>query len=65
MRKDLEELSDKFWQMDFLIRALKEILSSDNWDMTDSDINTICNMLLKISQSLNDDIKLLKKQFVK
>ena len=60
MRKDLEELSDKFWQMEFLIRVLREILSSDNWDMTESDINTICNMLFKISQSLNDDIKLLK-----
>ena len=58
--KDIKLLTEEFWQVDCLIRIMKEILTNNNWETQEEDIETICNILIKNSESLNKQIKTLK-----
>ena len=60
LTKSIELIVEDFWQVDCLIRLMKEILTNQNWETQEEDIGTICKILIKNSESLNKQIKLLK-----
>ena len=63
LQKNLDEMINEFWNIDCLIRVLREILADNNWDMKECDVETICNILVKTSDSLNHRIKILQLNF--
>lgn len=65
LTKNLELIIEDFWQVDCLIRVMKEVLTNQNWETQEEDIETICKILVKNSDSLNKQIKLLKLEMEK
>ena len=65
LNKNLDELIGEFWNMDCLIRVMKELLSNENWEMREDDIGTICEILAKISNTLAKQVKDLQLQLTK
>ena len=65
LTKNLEIITESFWQVDCLIRIIKEILTNQNWETQEEDIETICKILIKNSDSLHEQIKLLKLEIGK
>ena len=63
--KNIELIMESFWQVDCLIRIMKEILTNQNWETQEEDIGTICKILVKNSNSLHEQIKLLKLELEK
>ena len=57
---NLRDITEDFWQVDCLIRIIKEILTNQNWETQEEDVETICKILIKNSESLSEQIKLLK-----
>ena len=60
LTKNLELIIEDFWQVDCLIRVMKEVLTNQNWETQEEDIETICKILVKNSNSLNKQINHLK-----
>lgn len=44
---------------------MKEMLTNQNWETQEEDIETICKILVKNSDSLNKQIKLLNLELEK
>ena len=65
LTKNLGIITESFWQVDCLIRIIKEILTNQNWETQEEDIETICKILIKNSDSLHEQIKLLKLEIEK
>ena len=65
LTKNLELIIEDFWQVDCLIRVMKEVLTNQNWETQEEDIETICKILVKNSDLLNKQIKLLKLEMEK
>lgn len=65
LTKNLESIIEDFWQVDCLIRVMKEVLTNQNWETQEEDIETICKILVKNSDLLNKQIKLLKLEIEK
>ena len=65
LSKNLDELVGEFWNMDCLIRVMKELLSNDNWEMRDEDVSIICEILAKTSSTLAEQVKNLQLQLSK
>ena len=65
LTKNIELIIEDFWQVDCLIRVMKEVLTNQNWETQEEDIETICKILVKNSDSLNKQIKLLKLEMEK
>ena len=65
LSQNIELLMESFWQVDCLIRIMKEILTNQNWETQEEDIGTICKILIKNSDSLHKQIKLLKLEIEK
>ena len=53
LTKNLELIIEDFWQVDCLIRVMKEVLTNQNWEIQEEDIETICKILVKNSDLLN------------
>ena len=47
LTKSIELIVEDFWQVDCLIRLMKEILTNQNWEIQEEDIGTICKILIK------------------
>lgn len=60
LTENLELVTENFWQVDCLIRIMKEILTNQNWETQEEDIETICKILIKNSEILHKQIKTLK-----
>ena len=60
LTKNIELITEEFWQVDCLIRIMKEILTNQNWETQEGDIETICKILIKNSEILHKQIKILK-----
>lgn len=60
--KMFESMVKDFWNVDCLIRMLKELIFKNSWEMHDGDINTICEILAEKSEKLQNKIKELKTQ---
>ena len=60
LTENLELVTENFWQVDCLIRIMKEILTNQNWETQEGDIETICKILIKNSEILHKQIKILK-----
>ena len=65
LTQNIELITESFWQVDCLIRIIKEILTNQNWETQEEDIETICKILIKNSDSLHEQIKLLKLEIGK
>ena len=65
LTQNIELIMESFWQVDCLIRIMKEILTNQNWETQEEDIGTICKILIKNSDSLHKQIKLLKLELEK
>ncbi len=65
LTKKLELVTEDFWQVDCLIRMMKEILTNQNWETREEDIETICKILIKNSESLYRQMKLLRLELEK
>ena len=52
LTKNLELIIEDFWQVDCLIRVMKEVLTNQNWETQEEDIETICKILVKNSDLL-------------
>lgn len=65
LSQNIELIMESFWQVDCLIRIMKEILTNQNWETQEEDIGTICKILIKNSDSLHKQIKLLKLEIEK
>ena len=65
LTQNIELIMESFWQVDCLIRIMKEILTNQNWETQEEDIGTICKILIKNSDSLHKKIKLLKLEIEK
>lgn len=59
----LNKVLDQFWNIDCLLRVIKEILTNNNWEMREEDVELICKMLFKLSNELVKEVKLLQIQF--
>ena len=58
----LNKVLDQFWNIDCLLRVIKEILTNNNWEMREEDVELICKMLFKLSNELVSEIKEIKLQ---
>lgn len=58
----IEDLLKDFWAIDCLIRMMKELLFKQNWEMHESDVDIICEVLSEKSTNLSKKIQILKAQ---
>ncbi len=58
----IEDLLKDFWAIDCLIRMMKELLFKQNWEMHESDVDIICEVLNEKSTNLSKKIQILKAQ---
>lgn len=58
----IEDLLKDFWAIDCLIRMMKELLFKQNWEMHESDVDIICEILNEKSTNLSKKIQILKAQ---
>ena len=65
LTKNIDLITESFWQVDCLIRIMKEILTNQNWETQEDDIETICKILIKNSELFNKQIKLLNLEIEK
>ena len=63
LTKNIELITESFWQVDCLIRIMKEILTNQNCETQEDDIETI--ILIKNSELFNKQIKLLNLEIEK
>lgn len=62
LNKNLEKLVGEFWNMDCLIRVIKGLLSNDNQEKQEEDIGIMCNILVKTSNTVAEQVKNLQMQ---
>lgn len=60
--KSIEDAAEEFWNLDCMIRILKEYLSNDNWDLYENDVYTIGTILAKTSEDLAKQVLCLKEK---
>ena len=58
----IEDLLKDFWAIDCLIRMMKELLFKQNWEMHESDVDIICEVLSEKPTNLSKKIQILKAQ---
>ena len=59
-QKKIDEFTNGFWNIDCLIRIMKDITTNNCLEAREEDIYIICDLLVKESALLTDKIKELK-----
>ncbi len=60
--KIFESMVKDFWNVDCLIRMLKELIFKNSWEMHEGDVDTICEILAEKSEKLCTKVDKLKEQ---
>ncbi len=62
MEQRFEKIVKDFWDIDCLIRMMKEIIFKDSWEMREDDVDTVCEILAEKSEKLRNEVEELKTQ---
>lgn len=59
---EFESIEKDFWNVDCLIRMMKEMLFKGSWEMREGDADMVCEVLAEKSEQLCGKVEKLKNQ---